>query len=249
MRVCAIISYDGSRFKGMQQQPKPSVSVASHMQESMRSLGINSKIVAAGRTDAGVHATAQVVHFDLPPFWRDAKRLTYELNRRLEGVYVRKLFRVNDDFHARFCARRRRYRYIFKQNETSVFEKNYVACFEGVDIDKISDALRLFVGKHDFALFCKSGSDPKSTTRTIYAAKHYSFNGYEVILFEANGFLRSQVRMMVDASIKYARSKVTLKQIQEQLKRVKAHTNSLVPACGLYLSCVVYEKGYYTNYR
>lgn len=241
MRAKAVLSYDGSKFFGFQVQKETQQTVANVIEKALKSLNINSKIVASGRTDRGVHATNQVIHFDLPPFWRDLEKLKIQLNYRLlPNIYIKKISFADESFHARFSAKRRAYRYILSKKTPNPFEYNYVTFVENVDFEKIKDAAPLFEGRYDFKFFQKSGSDVQTTIRTIYKTKFYKYRSYKILYFEADGFLRSQIRIMVDFLLKVAKGDLTNKELKEQLLYKKRYSSSLAPPNGLYLCKVVY---------
>jgi len=240
MRLKAIVSYDGNSFFGFQRQKSTQNTIATAIERALYSLNIDSTIVASGRTDAGVHATGQVIHFDIPSYWSDKDRLRLELNRKLKKIYIKHTSIVDDEFHARFWAKRRVYRYIFKQSRPSIFEEDYISHYSSFDIGILENALRLFEGEHDFKYFHKTGSPMHSTTREIYRAYHRVYREYHIIYFEANGFLRSQVRMMIDASMRCADGSMSLDLLREQIDGIHRHTRSLAPPNGLYLARVIY---------
>ncbi len=240
MRIKAVIAYDGSHYQGFQKQTSTKVTIATALEEALCALQIHSPITASGRTDAGVHATGQVIHFDVPDFWFDLEKLKIALNRKLMSISLKHLSYVPEDFHARFSAKRRVYRYVFKTHQPSVFEQAYIARYESFDPLILKQALECFVGRHDFNYFHKTGSLTHTTVRDIYRAYYRSYRGYHCIYFEANGFLRSQVRMMVDAAMACAREEMLIGALQEQLACQKKHRNQLAPASGLYLARIIY---------
>lgn len=240
MRVKAVISYDGSQYQGFQKQKSTKKTISSAIEEALSSLQIDSPIVGSGRTDAGVHATGQVIHFDLPDFWNDLEKLKLHLNRKLSDISFKHISLAADDFHARFSAKRRVYRYVFKTQRPSVFEQKYISYYEAFDPALLIRALKIFEGEHDFDLFHKTGTVTHTTIRKIYRTDYVERNGYHFIYFQANGFLRSQVRMMVDAAMLCARGELSEKQIQEQLDCNKKYTTKLAPPEGLYLAKIIY---------
>jgi len=243
MRVKAVIAYDGSAFYGFQRQTSTPHTVTQTIEKTLEKLQIDTVIVGSGRTDRGVHATGQVIHFDLPDFWRDLKKLKNILNRRLDHIFFREIRIVDNTFHARFHAQKRLYRYIFKTTPLCLFERNYLSCYqERFDIEKLKDALQLFVGEHDFRYFHKTGSDIHTTIRTVYRADCYVHKERYIIRFEANGFLRSQVRMMVDAAMLYAQGALTREALSEQIDANTQATTRLAPPEGLYLAKIYYKK-------
>ncbi len=239
-RVKAVISYDGSDYLGFQKQKSTIKTVTHAIEEALNSLHIKSSIVASGRTDAGVHATGQVIHFNLPPFWSDLDKLKINLNRKLKDIEFKHISKVKDDFHARFSAKKRLYRYVFKTSKPSVFEQKYISYYPKFDPEILEKALSYFEGKHDFNYFRKTGSITHTTVREIYKTEHKEHKGYHFIYFQANGFLRSQVRMMVESAMLCAKGEMTLEQLSMQVKCQEKHTSRLAPPEGLYLARVQY---------
>lgn len=236
MRCSLTLAYNGTHFLGSQIQKETHNTIFGELQIVLSELGINSLVVASGRTDKGVHATGQVCHFDLPPFWSDLDKLKRVLNKMLPPtLHVKRILHVEESFHARYSAKRRVYRYIIKEGNSNPFENDFITFLDGVDFESISKNIKLFKGEHDFALFMKTGSDVKSTTRIVYRSFAYMYKGYIVLYFEANGFLRSQIRMMVAALIK-----LDTQKIQEKLTCTKEHKLKPAPSNGLYLAKIKY---------
>jgi tRNA pseudouridine38-40 synthase len=240
MRVKAVIAYDGSSYQGFQKQTTTDRTVTAHIEKALRSLQINASIVGSGRTDAGVHATGQVIHFDLPEFWSDLYKLKLNLNRKLTEIQFKHISKVSNDFHARFSARKRLYRYVFKTKKPSIFEQKHISYYPEFDATLLTQALALFEGEHNFDHFHKTGTVTHTTVREIYKTNYIQRDHYHYIYFQANGFLRSQVRMMVEASMLCAREEMTLKQLLEQIACQEKHTTKLAPPEGLYLAKIHY---------
>jgi len=240
MRVKAVITYDGSAYQGFQKQTTTDKTVTRSIEKALSSLQINTAIVGSGRTDAGVHATGQVIHFDLPEFWSDLDKLKLNLNRKLTKIQFKHISSVSHDFHARFSAKKRLYRYVFKTQKPSVFEQKYISYYPEFDATLLMQALALFVGGHDFDYFHKTGTVTHTTVRRIYKTNYIQRNNYHYIYFQANGFLRSQVRMMVEAAMQYARREMSAKQLLEQIACQEKHTTKLAPPEGLYLAKISY---------
>ena len=240
MRVKAVIAYNGKAFQGFQKQTRTRQTVTTAIEEALHTLGITAPIVGSGRTDAGVHASGQVIHFDLPAYWQDLQKLRRHLNGKLDTVYFKHITPVTEDFHARFSAKRRIYRYRFKCTAPTVFEKDFISHLPVKNISLLEEALHCFIGEHDFGYFLKTGSETKDHIRKIYKAYHTVHGRYQHIYFEANGFLRAQVRMMVDFALRVANEELTLQQLQEQLSLQNMHSRNLAPPQGLYLARVLY---------
>jgi len=239
-RVKAVIAYDGSSYRGFQKQNSTNNTVTHAIEEALHALHIQGHIVASGRTDAGVHATGQIIHFDLPEFWSDLHKLKCNLNRKLKEIEFKHISRVPNDFHARFSAKKRLYRYVFKTGKPSVFEQKYISCYPKFNAELLQEALRCFEGEHDFSNFHKTGTLTHTTVREIYRTDYREYKGYHYIYFQANGFLRSQVRMMVEAAMMCAKGELGLTQLEEQLRCEKKHTTKLAPPEGLYLARILY---------
>jgi len=236
MRVAVTIAYDGTHYLGSQIQQETQNTIFGQINRVLFKLGINSKTVASGRTDKGVHATGQVFHVDLPPFWENLKKLKFSLNEMLpSSIRVKKINAVSESFHARYSAKHRIYRYIIRESESNPFEHNYVTFLKKVDFETIQKNIATFVGEHDFKSFMKTGSEVTSTTRTIYKAFAYKHKDFIILHFEANGFLRSQIRLMVGALLNLER-----KQIEEKLDSSLNHKLKPAPPNGLYLARIKY---------
>jgi len=239
MRVATTLAYDGTHFFGSQIQSETKETVFGCFEQALLELGIAQRVVASGRTDAGVHATAQVCHFDLPHYWSDTKELKRRLNQKLpNAIRVKTIIPVDATFHARYSAKKRSYRYIIKLGEPTPFMANYVTFVESLDFESLVEKMPLFVGKKDFAAFRKKGSDEKSTIREIYRAFAYRHRGYIILHFEANGFLRSQIRLMVAALLRLSAEEIQARFTQRQTNGLK-HLKP-AEANGLYLAKIVY---------
>jgi tRNA pseudouridine38-40 synthase len=240
-RIKAVIAYDGSAFEGFQRQTRTPHTVQGTLERALASLGIDSPVVGSGRTDAGVHATGQVIHFDLPPHWerQPLRKLQTHLNNRLEAIRFKHLTPVAADFHARYDARERIYRYLFRP-DPSLFERKYVAKLSITDERKLNEALGTFVGWHDFGYFLKTGSETTHNIRTVTRAYYLRRGNYGYIYFHADGFLRAQVRMMIHAAAAVANGELGLDELRKQLDLVERYTTRLAPPEGLYLARVLY---------
>jgi tRNA pseudouridine38-40 synthase len=240
IRVKSVIAYDGSNYSGFQQQTSTKQTITYAIEEALATLHIHTKIVGSGRTDAGVHATGQIIHFDLPEYWVDLKKLKLNLNRILSSIYFKHITFVSSDFHARFHAKKRLYRYVFKTHKPSVFEQKYVSYYSSFDTKLLQLALDSFVGKHDFNFFRKTGSDTYTSVREIYQSYYVQRGSCHFIYFSSNGFLRAQVRMMIHAAMLCAQKKLSIDELKEQINCNKRHTTHLSPPEGLYLAKIFY---------
>ena len=236
MRVAITLAYDGTNYLGSQTQEETGNTVFGQVNKVLLKLGIKSKTVPSGRTDRGVHASGQVFHTDLPSFWSDLKKLKSVLNDMLPpSIQVKKINAVDENFHARYGAKKRVYRYFIKASASNPFQSNYFTFLNSVDFENLETNVKLFIGEHDFKYFMKTGSDVNSTSRVVYKAFAYKRQDCVVLNFEANGFLRSQIRLMVGALLNLSEE-----EIIEKLSGAINHKVKPAPPNGLYLAKIKY---------
>lgn len=234
------ISYDGFEFNGSQTQPDKS-SVEDRILEAFKRLNTDVKIILSGRTDKGVHATGQVFNVELPEHFSDVVNLKKLLNHQLPlSIRVLNVQIVPKDFHARFSAKKRVYRYFITQKELTPFIARYVTFVEHVDVEKIQEAIVCFLGSHNFEYFKKMGSDKINFQKEVYEARFYPYKEFYVFKFKANSYLRSQIRLMVGFLLAISQGKLTVEDLQLQLKKEKRVHFKPVDGFGLYLSKVIY---------
>lgn len=232
--------YDGGHFQGFQKQKSTPNTITSAIETALKSLGIHSEIRASGRTDAGVHATGQVIDFEVPNYWNDLTKLKRALNQKLTHISIKHLSWVDEHFHSRFSAQKRLYRYVFKTTTPSVFEAPYISHYPTFDTELLTQALKVFEGEHDFSNFIKTGSVTHTNVRTVYRAYYKPYRNYHFIYFQANGFLRSQVRMMVEGAMRVALDKWSIEALQKQLDLEEKSMTKLALPQGLYLARINY---------
>ncbi len=236
MRIKMTLSYKGSTFLGSQIQKSSPNTVNGTLELLLQKLNINSKVIASGRTDKGVHATGQVIHVDIPNFWNDIEKLKRVLNERIApNIKILQIKKATDNFHARFDAKKRVYRYLIKDGEPNPFENDFISFYKDVDFNTLKKNIKLFEGTFNFINFMKTGSEVKSTTREIYKSFAYKHKDYIVLYFEANGFLRSQIRLMVGSLLS-----LDAKEIQEQLNATTKYKVKPAKPNGLYLAKIKY---------
>jgi len=241
MRVKMTIAYNGANFYGSQVQSETEQTINGTLEKALSLLQIPVKVQASGRTDRGVHATKQVLHFDLPSFWKDLNKLQESLKRILpSSIVIRRVEWVTDDFHARYSAKKRVYRYILSTQQPSPFLADIITYVDTLDTLKVKEAIKLFEGTHNFEYFKKSGSDTTNFERKIYKTRLYTHKGYTVLYFEANGFLRSQIRLMVGFLLQISNGEKSKEDLITQLSCTKQFKIKPAPHQGLYLSNIKY---------
>lgn len=243
--MALVVEYDGTEFKGFQYQTQDR-SVQEELENSIKCLtGERTRVRAAGRTDAGVHAEGQVVAFDTKttyPTETFVNALNYYLPR---DVAISEAHWVHDEFDPRGDAVRRTYRYEISNRRARRPLDRYRAChvIERLDTNVMKVSGLKLVGRHDFALFCKAPDEPeKSTVRDLYSVELETLDDKVTITFKGSSFLRHQVRRMAGALVDVGRGKLTEEEFEILIDRgtTDAVANSL-PACGLYLERVEYD--------
>ncbi len=244
MRILLTISYDGTDFCGYQIQPNGRT-VEEVLNTAIETLtGKKVKSVASGRTDSGVHALCQKVHFDtdfaIPP-----EKFANALNPLLpKDVKVIKSQRVADTFNARFSSKKKTYRYsLFIASVEEPLETRYKALINFTpDIELMKKGAKIIEGEHDFKCFLASGSSVKDTVRTVYSIKIVKSGKHIDIYVTGNGFLYNMVRMIAGALVKVGEGKLSLDSLQEMISSGE-RKNKIVtmPAKGLTLYEVNYK--------
>lgn len=246
-RLCALLCYNGSSYAGWQIQPN-----AVTIQEVVENLlsdffHENIKVTASGRTDAGVHSDGQVIAFNIRKFKTPIDKLTHILNRKLpEDIYFKSFHRVKREFHPRYdaCARLYRYRFAPSENYSKVPAeiRPFTAEIPGYpDPDKIRQLLEPLTGTHDFSALASLNDPSPVKTREIFYISLQKKNFFFEIDICANAFLRSMVRSVVGNmffAIKSGQSKEYLKTLLDNKDPLAAHYRA--PAKGLTLRKVYY---------
>ena len=240
-RVKIVFSYDGSKFFGSQIQGHDKPTVMGTLQRAIINLGIDKIAQPSGRTDRGVHALNQVCHLDIPNYFFNLDKLRKNLNHFvMPYIYIKGIAFVNSNFHARFSAKKRLYRYIVSHKSYNPIFADYYSFMPTINLNILNENIKEFEGIHDFSYFKKQGSITHSDSRIIYKAFAYQKDNYTIISFLGNSFLRSQIRIMCDFLFKIQRGKFKNKDLKEQLKLQNRQQISLAPSSGLYLSRIYY---------
>lgn len=246
-RYKAIIAYDGTHFNGFQKQPNGRT-VQEEMEKTLKKMANGKEITVfgSGRTDAGVHAMGQVIHFDYPEE-RPLERMRFALDTQSsEDIAVKAVEIVSDDFHARYLVKEKTYQFrVDIGKPRSPFRRHYASYFPyPLDLSKIQRALPDLIGTHDFTSFCASGSSIEDKVRTIYEAKmEVNEVGDELLFtFRGNGFLYKMIRILVGTLLKIGNGRLSEDSIPEII--AKKDRNAAGPTAhpeGLYLYEVVYD--------
>ncbi|AJC86419.1 tRNA pseudouridine(38-40) synthase TruA [Campylobacter sp. RM16704] len=233
-------SYDGSKFNGSATQPHK-LSVQDALANALTHLGIYDKPLFASRTDKGVHAFNAVACVKSGGHFKDFSYLKNKINHFSHPfIHIKHIEKVNDDFQVRYDVKKRAYRYILSHENYNPFLASYVYFYPKINTSLAKKIVYLFEGEHDFKFFQKEGSNNKTSIRIIYKTKVYIYKNHTIFYFEANGFLRSQIRMMMASILKVLEGKLNQNELLEQINAKKAHCRFLAPASGLYLSRISY---------
>jgi tRNA pseudouridine38-40 synthase len=239
------IEYDGRPYNGFQAQAsQPSVQGA--LEAAIKAFcGQDLRIAAAGRTDTGVHATAQVVHVDLERDW-PARTVMNALNAHLvrEAVSVLDAVAVTGDWHARFSARERRYLYrILNRPAPPALDAGKVwHVKKPIDAEAMHQAAQVLVGLHDFTTFRDMACQAKSPLKTLDVARVQRVGDEVHLVFEARSFLHRQVRSMTGTLAEVGVGRWTIDDVRAALEaRDRTACGPVAPADGLYLTGVGYE--------
>jgi tRNA pseudouridine38-40 synthase len=245
MRYKLTLAYDGTGYAGWQEQ-REERTLQGEFQEALRILEDQRVVThAAGRTDAGVHATAQVMHVDVPTDAEDIPNWVFRLNRILDpDIRILKVSTVTDEFHARFSAVEREYQYRLADNNQILLpleRYNTATWFRALDVDRLNEASSLLLGEHDFVAFCKFREDQK-TVRTLKKF-HWSRLDTGILIADvaANAFCYSMVRNLVGAAVAVGEGRFEKEWAQAILDNKERVSDSYVfPANGLTLVKVTY---------
>ena len=245
MKYLMTFSYDGSKFKGYQKQPRLRT-VQSEIEKALKEINKNKKvdISASGRTDTGVHAINQKAHFNMDINIIPDK-LKMALNSMLDkDIYIKDVVEAADDFHARFDVKSKTYIYKINLGEFNPIEKDYVLQFgKKIDFDEISRGLKYLEGTHNFKSFTKSDPSIEDYDRTILFTNLIKESNDKIILeFTGTGFMRYMVRNLVGTLLEVGTGKIKSEEIISILnKKDRTKAGVTAPACGLYLKDVYYR--------
>ena len=196
--ILLTIEYDGKDFNGWQKQPNK-LNIQGEIERAIEEItGEKVDLIASGRTDAGVHALAQMANFKtnskLP-----VEKYPIALNTKLKkSIRIQKAEEVEENFHSRYHCKQKTYRYIINNSGqgSSIYRNLEYFIPNKLDVEKMQEAVKYFEGEHDFKAFKASGTSSKSSVRTIYKAKVEKQGERIIIELTGNGFLYNMVRII-----------------------------------------------------
>lgn len=245
-RLKCTVVYDGTNFSGWQNQPFGRT-VQGVIESALMKIhkGREVRVMASGRTDAGVHARGQVLHFDsdltIPEEgWRRA------LNSILPAdIFFKCVEYVHEHFHSRFDVIRKEYRYrILRSRDPDVFRRHYTYHIPyRLDLGSMGEAAKNLMGKHDFSSFCAAHTNVKSKVRVLETLEMVEQDDELVLRFVGNGFLYQMVRIIVGTLLQVGTGRRSLQDFGKVLEsRNRSKAGPTAPGCGLILWEVTYPQ-------
>lgn len=244
-RIKLVAAYDGTNYHGSQIQNNGETIEGVLKKELSSLLQEEINLIGASRTDAGVHARGNVYVFDtesrIPP-----EKFTYALNARLpEDIRIQESCEVPGDFHPRHQDTVKTYEYRILNRKLPLPEYRLYAHFtyESLDVEKMQEACRHFIGEHDFASFCAAGSQVESTVRIIYDLHVEKQGELLTISVTGNGFLYNMVRIIAGTLLKVGRGDIKAEDIPAIIEgKDRSLAGPTAPAKGLTLVEIRYPK-------
>lgn len=242
-RIKIIVSYDGTNYCGWQLQPN-GITIEEMLNRALRKLtGEEITVIGASRTDSGVHALGNVAVFDTASSIPPAK-FAPALNQSLPAdIVIVESAEVPGNWHPRYQNSCKIYEYHIIQAKTPIPTKRFTNYFVSYDLDiaKMREGARCLIGEHDFASFCSSRTQAKSTVRTIYDLKIVESGNEIVIWICGNGFLYNMVRIIAGTLIQVGRGFYNPTEVKEILDaRKRTSSGVTAPPQGLILAAIEY---------
>lgn len=241
-RYFLYFKYDGTAYHGWQIQPN-SLTVQEELQKALSILVRKEiQVTGAGRTDTGVHARMMVAHFDIDAEL-DCKQLVYKLNRLLpKDISADKLIKVDSEMHARFSALSRTYNYYVHLHKNPFCRAYSCELFYNLDFDKMNEAAAMLLQYDDFAAFCKSNSDNKTTLCNVTEARWVKDNDEQWhFVITANRFLRNMVRAVVGTLVDVGRGRIDLNGFKNIIEgKSRSDAGESMPGNALFLERIEY---------
>ncbi|WP_347343057.1 tRNA pseudouridine(38-40) synthase TruA [Peribacillus frigoritolerans] len=240
-----VIAYDGTDFAGYQVQPEKRT-IQSEFEAVLAQMhkGTIIKVTASGRTDSGVHAKGQVLHFESP--------LTFPTENWIKAfsallptdIIALEVDIVHDDFHARFHTTGKEYRYIVARSKLrDPFKRNYAYHYPyPLNVEAMREAISYLIGTHDFTSFCSAKTEVVDKVRTIKEMDFEESDDFLVFRFVGEGFLYNMVRILVGTLLDVGSGKMSPHDMSGILdKKDRSFAGKTAPAQGLYLWKVFYK--------
>jgi tRNA pseudouridine38-40 synthase len=244
MRIALGLSYDGAPYAGFQSQPSGNT-VQDVLERALAGIaGKAVRVIAAGRTDTGVHALAQVVHFETEVERPDAAWVRGTNASLPDSIAVQWAVRVDAEFHARFSATARSYVYLLYNHPVrpAVFAGRAGWHHDPLDVGAMREAAQCLVGEHDFSAFRSSECQAKSPVKTMESIAVRAAGPYVLFELTASAFLHHMVRNIVGCLVYVGKGRHPADWVREVLEgRDRARAAPTFSPAGLYLSGIRYD--------
>lgn len=240
-----IVEYDGKGFNGWQKQPDK-LNIQGEIEKAIENItGEQVELNASGRTDAGVHSLGQTANFktssNIP-----IEKMAIAINSKLKkSIVIKKAEEVDEKFHARYSCTAKKYCYVIDNSRegSAIYRGLQYHIPVKLDIEKMKEAAKYFVGEHDFKGFKATGGNNKSTTRIIYSAEVMQEGERIYIMLTGNGFLYNMVRIIAGTLVEVGNGKIKPEEIPNIIKsKDRQMAGKTLPPHGLYLQEVYYNK-------
>lgn len=237
------IEYDGKGFNGWQKQPDK-LNIQGEIENAIeRITGEKVELYASGRTDAGVHALGQTANFktnsNIP-----IEKFCIAINSQLKkSIVIKEATEVDENFHCRYNCKGKKYRYVINNsiNGSAIYRGLEYHMPIKLDVEKMREAAKYFVGRHDFKAFKSSGTSSKSSVREIYTAEIIEDGERIKIELTGSGFLYNMVRIISGTLVDVGLGKIKPEEIKNIIdKKDRTKAGKTLPAQGLYLVEVYY---------
>lgn len=239
-----IIEYDGKDYNGWQKQLN-SLNIQGEIEKAIQTItGEKIELIGSGRTDAGVHAFAQVANFKINSNFPIEKMATAINSQLKQSIRIKKAEEVSENFHSRYHCHKKTYMYIIDNSEqgTAIYRNLTYHISQPLNIENMQKAVKYIIGEHDFSSFKSSGTSSKSSIRIIYDAKVLKEQERVIIIITGNGFLYNMVRIIAGTLVDVGLNNIEPEEMEKIIKsKDRQKAGKTLPPQGLFLKSVEYE--------
>ena len=233
------IQYDGGRYKGWQRLGDNENTIQGKIEKAITEMvGRPIEIIGSSRTDAGVHALAQIANFKMSENMTESKMMSVLNSYLPQDISIREIIVVDDRFHSRYHAKDKTYLYkIWNEAYSHPFMRKYsMHVRKKLDIEKMKKACQYFIGEHDFTAYSNAKSNKKTMVRDIYSLELEEVAGFIELRVCGNGFLYNMVRKMIGTLIEIGLGEIEVEELPSiLLSKERVQTGGMADASGLYL--------------
>ncbi len=238
------IEYDGKEFNGWQKQLNR-LNIQGEIEKAIQTItGEKIELIGSGRTDAGVHAFAQVANFKINSNFPIEKMATAINSQLKQSIRIKKAEEVSENFHSRYHCHKKTYMYIIDNSEqgTAIYRNLTYHISQPLNIENMQKAVKYIIGEHDFSSFKSSGTSSKSSIRIIYDAKVLKEQERVIIIITGNGILYNMVRIIAGTLVDVGLNNIEPEEMEKIIKsKDRQKAGKTLPPQGLFLKSVEYE--------